>query len=109
MATYYHAGPRGLTALYPLGELIEDGTITTDEACERWYDKWGDRVEWDQIVGHPTMDEVSLTTDLNEARQIAATIDGAVYEVHVADDEIARINEEGYPTVRRALHITEIE
>jgi hypothetical protein len=93
----YHAGPKGLTELLPLRSLIEDGLVSIEDAQAAWMRKWGDWIEVDALLAHPTMDEISLTSDLSEARWIADAIDGSVYSVEVA--EIHRVNEEGYPTV----------
>ena len=95
---YYHAGPQGLTELRPLGMLVRDGIYTTDQVEDAWYAKWGDRIMWSEIKTHPTLKEISLTTDLAEATEIAGRIDGCVYAVR--PQRISRINEEGYPVCR---------
>ena len=91
---YYHAGPKGLVEIKTLRELIDSGTVSIEQAQRSWKAKWGDFVEADVMLAHPTMDEISLTTKLSEAQEIAERIGGHVYTV---DAEILRINEEGYP------------
>ena len=91
---YYHAGPKGLTELKTLRQVIESGILSVEDAQELWLKKWNDWIEEDALLVHPTMDEVSLTESLDEAREIADLIDGQVYTV---ETEITRINEEGYP------------
>lgn len=92
---YYHAGPKGITTLRTLRDLINDGTVSIEAAQEMWMKKWGDWINEDNLLTHPTMDEISLTTDLEEAKYIASCQDGVVYVVD--DPVIVRINEEGYP------------
>jgi hypothetical protein len=90
----YHAGPKNLTEIKTLRQLIEEGSVSIEQAQESWVAKWGDWIEEDVLLAHPTMDEISLTTDLAEAQSIAKAINGTVYEVEA---EIHRTNEEGYP------------
>jgi hypothetical protein len=92
--SYYHAGPKGLSEILPLRSLIDNGTVSIEEAQEAWLRKWKDWIEEEVLLAHPTMDEISLTQDLDEATEIAERIGGHVY---VVDAEILRINEEGYP------------
>jgi hypothetical protein len=92
--TYYHAGPKGLTEIRTLGDLINSEVISIEQAQENWLAKWGDWIEEDALLAHPTMEEISLTANLAEASAIAEIIDGCVYIVRA---EISRINEEGYP------------
>lgn len=99
-ATYYHAGPKGLTTLVPLGKLIRSGIYSVEKAQEMWVEKWGEEIEVRNLLSHPTLKEVSLTTDLEEAKHIAGLINGEVYRVVC---KASRINEEGYPVFRGSI------
>lgn len=95
MSNYYHAGPKGLSELRTLRDLIDSGVVTIEQAQEGWLNKWNDWIEESSLLAHPTMDEISLTSDLDEATHIASLQDGQVYILE--GPEILRINEEGYP------------
>jgi len=98
MSNFYHAGPKGLTEIRTLRDLIDSGDVTIEQAQEAWLEKWGDWIQSPYLLTHPTMDEISLTTDLEEAAHIANLQNGQVYLVEGV--EIIRTNEEGYPVCR---------
>lgn len=93
----YHAGPKGLTELMPLRELINTGVYAISAVQSAWRRKWGDYIEEDALLAHPTMDEISFTTSRLEAEEIAERIDGQVYEVDIIP---IAMNEEGYPVFK---------
>lgn len=103
---YYHAGPAGLSEILPLRTLIDNGILSVEAAIEMWNDKWGEDIYENDLLAHPTMDEISLTTDLSEAQWIASLIKGVVYEV--INPSIIRINEEGYPVTTATSNILAI-
>lgn len=106
MSNYFHAGPKGLTELKTARELIDGGELTIEDYATAWESKWGDMIldPW-SLMAHPAIDEICLTSDLDEAKQIAESIDGCMYIVEVEDSMIVT-NNEGYPSVRESVACT---
>jgi hypothetical protein len=103
--TYYHAGPAGLTSLQTARTLIDEGIITIEDYAQAWESKWGDTIldPW-SLMAHPAIDEICFFDNRADAEQLASTINGEVYAVSLDQDEVV-INNEGVPSIRRAVNL----